>query len=297
MSTENPFALLSRHLAEIVARHAPSVVAVSARGARAGASSGFVWRSGIVVTASDALERDEDIAVLTPRGERMVASLAGRDPSTDIAVLEVPGAESPLVFVPQQEISTGELAVTIGRGRDGPVASLAMIALAAGPWQSLRGGRIDRRIHLDRGIDPGLEGGIVVNAAGSPLGMAVPGPRRVGLAIPGGTIERVAAQILEHGRVPRGYLGLGLQPVRLDDAQPSSRGLMVVSVDPKGPGRRAGMLVGDIITGWNGEALRDVRDVLGRLGSEAIGRQIDLSILRAGQGTSAGIEISERPAS
>src|SRR5437762_12047095 len=117
-STENPFAALSRHLAGIVTQCAPGVVAISGRGRPT--SSGFVWRSGTVVTASDALERDEDISVLTPEGERVSATLAGRDPSTDIAVLEVPGAESPLVVVPQHEISTGELDVTIGRCRDGP---------------------------------------------------------------------------------------------------------------------------------------------------------------------------------
>src|SRR5262245_39505574 len=292
---ENPLPVLSRHLAEIVARCVPAVVAVSGGGRRT--SSGFVWRSGLVVTASDALEHDEEIAVLTPAGERAAATLAGRDPSTDIAVLKVNGAESPLAWSRAEEVSTGELAIMIGRGRDGQTASLAMVALAAGPWQSLRGGRIDRRIRLDRRVDASQEGGIVVNAAGNLVGMAVPGPRRAGLAIPVATIERVAEQLLAHGRVPRGYLGLGLQPVRLDEAKPSSHGLMVVSVDPNGPGRRAGILVGDILTSWNGEPLGGVRDVFGRLSAEAIGRTIDLAIVRAGQTASARIEISERPTS
>jgi S1-C subfamily serine protease len=291
--TENPLTLLSRHLAEIVARCAPSVVAVAGRGRRS--SSGFVWRSGVVVTASDALERDEDIAVLTSRGERVAATLAGRDPSTDIAVLKVPEAGHPLGSAREDEASAGQLALTIGRHPDGPMASLGLIAIAGGPWQSLRGGRIDRRIGLDRGIDPRQEGGVVVNAEGGLIGMAVPGPRRSGLAIPFPTIERVAAQILAHGRVPRGYLGLGLQPVRLGDTHPGSRGLMVVSVDPNGPGRRAGMLIGDVMISWNGEPLRSVRDVFGRLGSEAVGQQISFSIVRAGQAASASIEISDRP--
>ena len=300
-SAENPFAALSRHLAGIVAQCAPSVVAVSGRGRPT--SSGFVWRSGIVVTASDALERDEDISVLTPAGERVSATLAGRDASTDIAVLKVPGAESPSALPRADHVSTGELALAIGRHSDGPMASLGMIAMAGGPWQSLRGGRIDRLIRLDRGIDPRQEGGVLVNAEGRMIGMAVPGPRRGGLAIPAPTIERVADQLLAHGRIARGYLGLGLQPVRLDDelvkasSLSSSRGLLVVSLDPNGPGRRAGMLIGDIVTAWNGEAVRNVRDVFHRLGSETVGRQISFAVIRAGQITSANIEISERPMS
>ncbi len=294
-STENPFAALSRHLAGIVAQCAPSVVAVSGRGRPT--SSGFVWRSGTIVTASDALERDEDISVLTPGGERVSATLAGRDPSTDIAVLKVPGAESPLALARADLVSTGELALAIGRHSDGPMASLGMIAIAGGPWQSLRGGRIDRLIRLDRGIDPRQEGGVLVNAEGGWIGMAVPGPRRAGLAIPAPTIERVADQLLARGRIARGYLGLGLQPVRHDDelAKASSlaspRGLLVVSVDPNGPGRRAGMLIGDIVTAWN------VRDVFRRLESETVGQQISLAVIRAGKITSANVEISERPMS
>jgi S1-C subfamily serine protease len=300
-STENPFAALSRHLAGIVTQCAPGVVAISGRGRPT--SSGFVWRSGTVVTASDALERDEDISVLTPGGERIGATLAGRDPSTDIAVLKVPGAESPLALARADDVSTGELALAIGRHSDGPMASLGMIAIAGGPWQSLRGGRIDRLIRLDRGIDPRQEGGVLVNAEGGWIGMAVPGPRRAGLAIPAPTVERVADQLLARGRIARGYLGLGLQPVRLDDepAKASSltspRGLLVISVDPNGPGRRAGMLIGDIVTAWNGEAVRNVRDAFRRLGSETVGQQINLAVIRAGKITSANIEISERPMS
>jgi S1-C subfamily serine protease len=300
-SAENPFAALSRHLAGIVAQCAPSVVAVSGRGRPT--SSGFVWRSGIVVTASDALERDEDISVLTPGGERVNATLAGRDASTDIAVLKVPGAESPSALPRADHASTGELALAIGRHSDGPMASLGMIAMAGGPWRSLRGGRIDRLIRLDRGIDPRQEGGVLVNAEGRMIGMAVPGPRRGGLAIPAPTIERVADQLLAHGRIARGYLGLGLQPVRLDEelvkasSLPSSRGLLVVSLDPNGPGRRAGMLIGDIVTAWNGETVRNVRDMFNRLGAETVGQQISFAVIRAGQITSANIEISERPMS
>ena len=293
MSVEHPLPDISRHLAEIVARCASSAVAVSGRGRRT--CSGFVWRPGVIVTASDALERDEDIGVLTSEGQRLPASLAGRDPTTDVAVLKVAEAQSPLLAARADEMSVGELALVIGRNREGATASLNMLASVGGPWESLRGGRIDRNIRLDRAVHPAQEGGIVVNASGNFIGMAVPGPRRAGLVIPLATIERVAEQILTRGRVARGYLGLGLQPVRLDEPHASSGGLIVVSVDPDGPGRRAGVLVGDVITAWNREPVRSVRDVFSRLGSDVVGRRVDLAIVRAGQNASASVEISERP--
>jgi S1-C subfamily serine protease len=297
----NLLAAFSRRLSAMVEQCAPSVVAVAGR--RRAPSSGFVWRSDVVVTASDAVERDEDIFVITAQGEQVGATLAGRDGATDIAVLKARGAGTPLALPRTDQVSTGELALAIGRGSDGPMASLAMIAIAGGPWQSLRGGRIDRLVRLDRGIDRRQEGGVIVNAEGGLIGMAVPGPRRAALAIPAPTIERVAEQLLARGRIPRGYLGLGLQPVRLDEALVQSaspaapQGLLVVSLDPNGPGRRAGMLIGDILTAWNGEPVRRVRDVFTRLGAETTGQTVALSIIRAGQTASTSIEISERPMS
>src|SRR5260370_40774115 len=112
-STEQPFAAPPRHLAESVAQWAPSVVAVSGRGRPT--ASGFVWRSGTVVTASDALERDEDISVLTSGGERVGATLAGRDPSTDIAVLKVPGAETPLALARVEDVAPRDLTLAVER--------------------------------------------------------------------------------------------------------------------------------------------------------------------------------------
>jgi len=210
-STDHPITALSRHLADIVAQSARSVVAVSGRGRLT--SSGFVWRSGLVVTASDALERDEEILVLAPEGKRVAATLAGRDPSTDIAVLRVEEAASPWQSPPAAEVRPGELAVVIGRF-DGSMAGLAMVASSGGAWRSLRGGHIDRSIRLDRSIDPRLEGGPLVNAEGALIGMAVPGPRRTALAIPAETIDRVTEQSSGARRPHTPRLSRGRAPTR-----------------------------------------------------------------------------------
>ncbi len=298
----NPLSVLSNHVADAVERAAASVVAVLGR-ARPW-SSGFVLQPGVIVTASDALEKDEDISVVAPDGRQLAAALAGRDPSTDVAVLRVENAPIPAVAPARASaVRAGELVLCVGRHADGPSARLAAIAVAGGAWQSQRGGRIDRNIRLDRGISPREEGGLLVDAEGGFIGMAVPGPRRSALAIPAETVARVTAHLLAHGRVARGYLGLSLQPVRLDQglidrlSLAEHRGVIVVNVDPAGPGSAAGMLIGDIIVTWNGEPVRMVREVLRRLGPEAAGHEVELAVIRGGERRSMKLKVGERPVS
>jgi S1-C subfamily serine protease len=301
-SATDPLIALSDRLADTVARAAPGIVTVE--GGRRLTASGLVWRPGVVVTADEALEADEDIFVTLPDGRRMAATLAGRDPSTDIAVLRIAAADVPaLPLSGTSEPRPGQLAVAVGRRTEGPVASLGIVAVAAGPWRSMRGGQIDRLIRLDLRLDPRSEGGAVLDAGGQAIGMAVLGPRRSVLAIPAATIERVAEQLLARGRIARGYLGLGLQPVRLDEALARSlaladpRGVIVVSVDPQGPGHRSGVLLGDVVTAWNGEPVRGVREILRRLGSDAVGQKAELALVRAGKAALATVTVGERPAS
>jgi S1-C subfamily serine protease len=302
MSTTDLLSAFSNRLAEIVSQAAPGVVAIEGR--RRFTSSGFIWRAGVVVTADEALDTEEDIAVLLPDGRRVAATLAGRDPSTDIAVLRI--EEKGIAPVRLNTTDTplpGHVALAVGRRPEGAIANFGLVSVAGGPWRSMRGGQLDRFIRLDLRLDPRAEGGAVLDTTGSAIGMAVLGPRRSVLAIPATTIERVAEQLIAKGRIARGYLGLGLQPVRLDEALarsltlPEPRGTIVVSVDPQGPGARAGILLGDVVAKWNGEPVRGVRDVFRRLGPDTVGQTVALTIVRAGQATSANVTIGERPAS
>jgi S1-C subfamily serine protease len=297
----NPLSVLSTHLANAVEVAAGSVVGVLGRGRAS--SSGFVWRPGVLVTASDALEHDQNIVVLSGDGTRVDATLAGRDPTTDIAVLRIEQTAIPPVAAPgSRSLRAGELVLSIGRRSEGPIARLGLVAVAGGPWQSLRGGRIDRTIRLDRRIHAGEEGGALIDADGGFIGMTVSGPRGAALAIPAETIERVAAQLLAHGRIARGYLGLGLQPVRLTDALVRAlslserRGVIVINADPEGPGLRAGVLIGDIIVSWNGDRVHTVREVFRRLGPDAVGGDVILGIIRGGEPRTITVKVAERPA-
>jgi S1-C subfamily serine protease len=258
--TINSLVALSDAAAELVERTANSIVAV--HGGGRWPSSGIHWRSGVIVTAEEILERDENIKVMLPGGRAVAASLAGRDASTDVAVLRFqPDGLSAAATADSASLRPGHVVLALGNHEGAPIASLGIVAIAGPAWHSLRGGTIDSLIRLDLTLSPAAEGGAVVDVQGRVVGMAVLGPRRRALAIPTSTIDRVVDQLLAKGHVFRGYLGAGLQPVRLGrpsiGAHPpgSGRGILVASIDPDGPAARAGLLVGDIVTTWNAKPI------------------------------------------
>ncbi len=293
----NALTALSHQTADLVEHAARCVVAVHAGGRRG--ASGIHWRPGIIVTAEEALGEDSDIKLTLPGGAEVTASLAGRDPTTDVAVLRFqPDGLAVAETADAASLRAGHLVVTVGNHQGAPLASFGMVALAGGPWQSQRGGAIDNLVRLDLALNPAAEGGALVNADGRVVGMAVLGPRRRVLAIPAATIDRVVDQLLAKGHVFRGYLGAGLQPVWLSDrsaeASAGGRGVLVVSVDPQGPAARAGVLVGDIVTAWDAKRINRVREVIGLLGSDSVGRTVELGLLRGGAPFGLKIVIGER---
>jgi S1-C subfamily serine protease len=279
----------STELTRLVAAAAPTVVAVHSHRSRA---SGFVWRKGFVVTADEALADEGEITVVLPGGAAKKATLGGRDPSTDVALLRVEGADAAPATLDTQAVKPGALALVIGAREGEPLAALGIISLAGRKWRSLRGGEIDARIELNLSLSRAAEGGLVIDATGRAIGMAAFGPRRRVLVIPSATIERVAARLQTHGRVARGYLGLGLQPVRLDSG---GVGAIVMNVDSDGPGAAAGLAQGDIIATWDGKPIESVWALRRSLGSESVGSKAVLSLKRAGVPIEITLTIGERP--
>ena len=279
----------SSAISDLGARAAPSVVAVHSHRSR---SSGFIWRPGLIVTADEALADEGEISVTLPGGESLPATLAGRDPSTDIALLRVDRANLQPAWLGPVTAAAGVLAIVVGSQDGSPTAALGVVSFAGGGWRSLRGGEIDNRIELDASMRRSNEGGLALDATGRAFGMAVFGPRRRVLVIPSATIDRVAAKLDTHGRIPRGYLGLALQPVRLDG---EGVGAMVMSVDANGPGAAAGMRQGDVIVAWDGEVIQSVRALLRALGPDSVGETIRLGLKRAGEPMEVNLQIGERP--
>ncbi len=281
---------LSDALTDIVVRPAPSIVAVHCGRSR---FSGFVWRPGLIVTADEPLDDDGDIAVALPGGETAAANLVGRDPTTDVALLRVDRTDSPPVTLESASMRAGALALAVGSLHGASIAAFGTVSFVGGAWRSFRGGKIDARIELDLSLGRAGEGGVVLDASGCAFGMVVFGPRRGVLVIPAATVERVAATLEIHGKVARGYLGLGLQPTKLDGDD--GLGVMVMSVDPNGPGAAAGVRQGDVILKWNDQEIQAVRMLLQALGPDTIGTTVKLTLRRGGNATEAHLTVRERP--
>jgi len=288
MSTE--LAAFSSELAAIVEKSAPSVVAVHARPRFS--SSGVFWRPGVIVTAEHTLQREDEITVTLPNGTNAPATLAGSDPGTDLAVLKAESPAPPLKLAAQPV--PGQIALTIGRSQDSGVnATMGIISAVSGDWRTWRGGRLDHYIRLDLTLYPGSSGGAVVNTDGDVIGIATSALSRIaGVAIPAATIDRVVDQILTRGRVSRGYLGVGLQPVELPDRH---KALIVLSLAPEGPAASAGILLGDILVSLGGSAVSDTDDIQTVLESHAAGRPVGANILRGGVAQTISITVGERP--
>jgi len=286
MTDLNPLSSLSSALADIVTRTAPSVVSVHSHRSRA---TGFVWKPGLIVTADEPLADEGEVRIGLPDGSTAAATIAGRDHTTDIALLRADTAIAP-ISLPTTVPALGTLSIVVATDRDAPSAALGMVSASGKGWRSLRGGDIDARIELDVRLRFGQQGGLALDASGQPFGMAVLGPRRV-LVIPTATIERVATQLETRGRIARGYLGLGLQPVRLDDGV----GAMVMSVDKTGPSAAAGIRQGDVIVAVSGQKLSGVRALSRTLGPSSIGSVVDVAVHRGGDPVSFKVTIGERP--
>jgi S1-C subfamily serine protease len=281
----------STELAGLIRDVAPSLLSIQSGRAQ---SSGFVWRPGLIVAAEDALADEGDFTIVAHDGVSSPAHIVGRDPSTDVALLRVERTDLPNAPSAATEPTAGALAAVAGAREGAANAALGVVSFVGPQWRSLRGGLIDARIELDATLTRSSEGGLALDASGQALGMAVFGPRKRTLVIPTATINRVADVLATKGRMARGYLGLGLQPVKLDTG---GTGAMATSVDAKGPGAAAGVRQGDIIVAWNGEPIRGVHQLVRALGPDSVGASVRLTLRRAGEPIEATLTIGERPES
>ena len=262
--------------------------------------SGIVWRPDAIVASEQSLPRRDEFEVVIAGGAVTTAKVAGRDSSTNIAVLRV---QEPLASssITTSEARAGAVVIAIGAdGTGGASARLGVVNTAGPEWHSSRGGLIDRRITLDVRLARSEEGGPIFDAAGNCIGMSTFGPRGQVLVIPAATIDRIVPTLLKDGRVARGWLGVTLQAVAVPDALretvDQSSGLMVMSVVENGPAAQAGIVAGDIILSVDRTSTHRFRKIARYFGSESVGRKAELRVIRSGTVITVKTTIAERPA-
>src|SRR5450755_2755015 len=284
----------SKSLPDSVERLAASVVGLTAR---RHSGSGVVWRNGVVVTNASVLWRASSVSLVLPDGEQVQGEVRGFDGGTDLAAVTFESGSIPVAErTSAASLRIGDFVFALGRDTSGLTqASFGHVGSVAGEWRTWRGGRVDRLIRLDGGLYPGFSGAPVADASGKVVGVASNAlSRHHGVVLPVATVDRVLDQLLAHGRLQQGYLGIAAQTVRATLDGTAVDGLLVSSVADEGPAARAGLLVSDVIVKVGGEptgspdALRDLLQV---------GAQVRVLVSRGGKGHEISLVVAPRPTS
>ena len=296
--------ILSEELADLAERGGGSVVRVETR--QRGANSGIVWsEDGVVVTSNQGLHRLESLRVGMPDGSVLPATLAGRDPSTDLAVLRInatglePAITEPAAEPVQEDLRVGSIAVALARPGRSIRASLGIISAVGGSWRTPAGGSLERFLQTDLSLLPGFSGGPLLNPAGRLIGLNSTAMfKGMSIAIPAVGMQRVVSMLLEHGRIPHGYLGISTYPVLLSpslhDEVGQQEGLLLIAVEEAGPADGAGLLVGDILLSVGAQRVSDLESLLASLAAERVGTMLPVSILRGGRREERTVAVGER---
>lgn len=291
---------LSDALAATVEAAGPAIVRVEAR--RRLPASGILWSDdGVIVTAHHIVERGDNIGVGLPDGQTVTAALVGRDPTTDLAVLRAQATGlTPATWASPDDLRVGHLVLALGRPGKTVQATLGIVsALSDDGWRSPAGGELDRYLQTDVVMYPGFSGGPLVDGTGQVIGLNTSALLRgVSLTVPAPTVRRVVETLLAHGRVRRGYLGIGAQPVRLPASLTEhlgqETGLLLMSVEPASPAEQAGLLLGDTIVALDDQPMRHLDDLLGLLSGDRVGKSVPVRLLRGGQLQEMQVVIGER---
>ncbi len=291
---------LSDDLASVVAEAGAGVARVEAR--RGFPATGIVWSAdGVIVTAHHVIERETTITVGLPDGTEAEGTLAGRDPTTDLAVLRVPNKDlKPIALGEPESLKVGHLVLALGRPGESVRATLGIVSAFGDDWVTPGGGRVDHYLQTDVMMFPGFSGGSLVDIRGRTLGLNTSAlVRGLSITVPLATIKRVVEALLAHGSVRRGYLGVGTQPVRLPEALATKTGqetgLLISSISEGSPAQKGGLFLGDVVLAVGGEPTRSVEELLVILGDAQIGKSAPVKIVRGGQEMSVAVTLGPRP--
>jgi S1-C subfamily serine protease len=299
--TTSDLTSFSDQLADAVQTAGAGTVRVQAR--RGPAASGVVLAADLILTADHVIDqsREDQIRVGLPDGSEAAATLVGRDPATDIAVLRIANATLTPAHAAEGAPRTGALALVVARPGAQPNASLGLVTGLAGPARTRRGGMLESFIQVDAVLYPGFSGGPLVDTQGHVLGMITSGLGFGGpaVAIPWSLAQQTAQTIGQHGKVPRGFLGIGSQPVALSPAAKElaggqERGLLVVQIAENGPAAQGGVLQGDILIRLDGANVTSADDLQGMLGTNRVGSTVTASVVRGGELKDVSLTVGSR---
>ncbi|HLF72821.1 MAG TPA: trypsin-like peptidase domain-containing protein [Anaerolineales bacterium] len=289
----------SKGLTSAVEAAGAGTVTVDAR--RRYPASGIAYAEDLVLTADHVVTREEDIKVVLPDGRSVAATIAGRDPGSDLAVLRlVEKALSPAKT--SDDVRVGQLVLALGRpGGEGMQASWGIVTSIDGPARTSRGGMLDQYIRSETTPYPGFSGGPLINTEGEALGLNTSGlTRGSSLTIPVKVAWRVAEALAKHGSVKRGYLGLRTQPVEIPEAarqalkREQNHGLLVLWLEEGGPAEKGGLFIGDILVAVSGQSVGDPDDLFSALNSDTVGKAIPIEVLRGGRPETVNVTVGER---
>ncbi|MCA9939554.1 MAG: trypsin-like peptidase domain-containing protein [Anaerolineales bacterium] len=289
----------SEGLAGAVATAGVGVVRVDAR--RRMPASGLVWSAdGLIVTSNHVVRADSGIQVGLADGRSVSATLVGRDPTTDLAVLRAAAGDLPLLGrVDSADLRVGHFVLALGRPGKSIQATLGIISALGESWRTGGGGVIDRYLQTDVVMYPGFSGGPLVDVNGRVVGLNSSAlARGVSVSIPMGTLNRVVGSLVSDGKVKRGYLGISTQAVRLpqalQDELGQETGLLIVSVEAGSPADESGLVLGDTIVQFANQAVRSHDDLISLLTGDRVGKSAPAQILRGGALQLVDVLIGER---
>jgi len=289
---------LSDQFADAVERVGRALVQVNGRPRRP--SSGVVYAPNLVVVAEHAVEREDDLSVETANGLALAAQLVGRDLASDLAVLRVPGLGDEPALRASAPARVGQFVLAVGRpaGRE-LMASIGVVSAVGGPVRT-RGGMLEQYLRTDATPYPGFSGGALIDARGAVLGILTTGlAGGVALAVPVALAWPLAETLARQGYIPRGWLGIGSQPVRIPAGQRAGRehetGLLIVELAPESPAQHGGLLLGDILVALDGQAVDDGEALQALLGGDRVGRTVAVQVLRGGALVTLDVTVGQRP--
>ncbi|GAB4495142.1 MAG: trypsin-like peptidase domain-containing protein [Anaerolineales bacterium] len=289
---------LSNAFASAVETAGKATVMVNAR--RRMPATGIAYAADLVLTADHAVERDENLSVTLFNGSEISASLAGRDPGNDLALLRLERSEA-FPASAADDAKIGQLVLALGRpSTDGIEASLGVVSALGGPLRTPRG-MIERYLRTDTTMYPGFSGGPLIDSEGRVVGVNTSFGRGMPFSIPAGVAWKTAEQLARHGSIRRGYLGIRSQMVEVPSAgqqalnREQATGLLVMGIEANTPASQGWLIVGDILVGLNGHPVRDHDELFALLTGDLVGQSTPVEILRGGQPQVVLVLIGEAP--